>query len=136
MFVLPLAAATLLMLSQEIIRTTPEGAPLNPALIEQHPERYLERDVELTGSLYECDGEWCLTDIRIQAPNALRLRFATSALIKPFANTSYVPERLGPFLYSRGCLVHVVGLLLTEYGPKNRYFLLAVALSPDQDHAR
>lgn len=125
-----------LMLAQSVVSATPQGAALNPALIYQHPEWYLERDLSLAGSLYECDGAWCLTSVRIQAPNGLRLQFATPALIDAFQGTSYVPRREGPFWYSSGCEVRAVGILVAEPERSDPYFLHVLTLSAEQEHLR
>ena len=102
--------ATMLMLGQPIISTTPEGYPLNPALVERNAEQYLDRDLSIAGLLYECDGEWCLTNIRNSIFNRLRLRFATPTLVQPFENTLYVLRAREAGWNYLGCEVRVVGI--------------------------
>jgi len=131
MLVVPVVA-TVLMLCQPILSTTAEGIPLNPALVERDSDEYLDRDLSMTGLLYEFEGEWCLTDVRLQIFNRLRLQFATPTLVQPLENTIYLPHTREEFQRSIGCEVRVVGIFTSEPARPERHFLhvLAVTAQP------
>jgi len=128
--------ATMLMLGQPIVSATPEGIPLNPALVERNADLYLDRDVSMRGVLYECDGELCLTNVRLQIFNRLRLRFATPTLVQPLENTVYLPRTREAFLLSIGCEVRVAGIFTSEVDRPEQHFLHVLAVTAQPEDVR
>jgi hypothetical protein len=135
MLVIP-AIAIMLMVAQPIVSTTPEGIPLNPALVERNADQYLDRDISMTGILYECDGELCLTSVRIQVFNRLRIRLATPTLVQPLENTVYLPRTREAFWHSAGCEVRVVGIFTSEFHRPERHFLHVLAVTAQPEDVR
>jgi hypothetical protein len=127
------ALAVILALGTPVVSATPEGVPLNPALVERHADQYLGRDLSMTGTVYEWDGEWCLTDVRLEVLNRLRLRLATPTLLQPFANTVYLPRTKEAFRRSLGCEVRVVGIFASEPDRPDQHFFLVLDVTARPD---
>ena len=131
MSVAALVGIVLALLDDAPLVQTQRGMPLNPLLVVREFQNYREQNISMEGSLYEDQGRWYITSMRISSGGGLPLRFASAQLLTPFVGTAFLPGREGGGLYFiPTCELRATGILSVDSDQPAQPYVLVYALEP------